>query len=74
MEPVIGGVGLKLGGIAVSADGSSLFVTAAADHMIVKVVVEDGSVELLAGSINGNSGFADGPGTTARFNSFDPKH
>jgi sugar lactone lactonase YvrE len=54
-------------GIAISADGLSLYVADTQNNTIRKVVIAGGVVTTLAGSINGVAGAVDATGTAARF-------
>jgi len=51
----------------ITTDGMNLFVTDSGNHTIRKVVIATGVVTTLVGTA-GTSGFADGTGTTAKFN------
>jgi len=53
-------------GIAVARDGS-IYVSDHINHCIRKVKPDDGTVSTLCGSRQGEEGFADGNGLTARF-------
>ena len=53
-------------GVAVLLGGSKIVVADTANHRIRIVTLSDGVVSTLAGG--SNSGFADGPGTSAKFN------
>ena len=51
---------------SIATDGTNLYVTDSGNHTIRKIVIATGSVSTLAGSA-GNSGSADGAGSTASF-------
>jgi sugar lactone lactonase YvrE len=51
----------------IATDGTNLFVTDSGSCRICKVVIANGSVTILAGSVYGLNGSTDGTGTTARF-------
>ena len=53
--------------LPIATDGTNLYVTDSGNHTIRKIVIATGSVSTLAGGA-GNSGSADGAGSTARFN------
>jgi sugar lactone lactonase YvrE len=52
-----------------TTDGTNLFVSDEHNNSIRKIVIATGVVTTLAGSTDGVSGFVDGTGTAARFNS-----
>ena len=54
-------------GIAIDSTNTNLYVSERSSHIIRKIVISTGVVTTLAGS--GVSGYQDGPGTSAQFNS-----
>ncbi|PYS42098.1 MAG: hypothetical protein DMG14_05060 [Acidobacteria bacterium] len=55
--------------LGIWGDGTNLYVADAVFDTIRKIVLDSGTVTTIAGSATDPSGSADGPGSTARFNS-----
>jgi len=53
---------------AITTDGTNLYVADSGNNTIRKIVIATGAVAIFSGSANGDSGSADGTGTTALFN------